>query len=143
MRRVHILAAVALSCLLCPACGGTNPAMKGDLAAHGHLLGTQRGTVETHLRPAGDADADGWVPYATGLRVRYIEGSAAALSQPVPGDLNCTEAARWAGFSGAQAPILRGRRCIWPQDDVVHALGVDVAGTLDLDTRVLEVRVVK
>ncbi len=147
MRTVSTL---TLLCLLsaAAACGGGNANTKdtdddGNLRAYGHLLGESRVTVDAQVRVRGEADAEGWVPYQGGLQVQFTGENATKLTQPVPEDLNCTEAAIWAGFKTARAPILRDHRCIWPDDDVVHALAPDAAGVLDLNARVLTVRVAK
>lgn len=147
MTRLTLALLLATTLAFCAACGGSNANTKADapdeLRAYGHLLGESRSAVDGQANSTGAADADGWVPYAGGLKVKFAGDNAERVNQPVPADMNCTEAAKWAGFKDARAPILRDHRCIWPKDDVVHALGPGVAGTLDLKARVLEVRVVQ
>jgi hypothetical protein len=146
MRTIRCVFLLSALTVLLGACGGGNANTKDtgdgdDLRAYGHLLGETRMTVDGQVRATGTADAKGWTPYSGGLMVQFTGEKAMGVTQPVPADMNCTDAAKWAGFSGARAPILRDHRCIWPADDVVHALGPGVAGTLDLQTRVLKVRV--
>lgn len=121
--------------------GGTESAVDG-MRAWGHLLGLSKGQVEAQVKGKTDAQAEGWVSYGDGLRIKYDGGTAVALAQPVPEGLGCKEAARWAGFVSAASPMLRKNRCVWPSEDPPHALGKGVAGALVLDERILEARVV-
>ena len=130
---------LAATLLLCPSCAtgsADSSVSQSDMTPHGALLGKTRAQVNQQVTPH-NAGADGWVTYPGALKIQFDAGRATALVQKVPAHMNCRQAAHWAGFKQAHAPLLRKGRCIWPADDPVHRLGPGLRGTLDLNERTL------
>ncbi|MEZ4382652.1 MAG: hypothetical protein R3A79_15045 [Nannocystaceae bacterium] len=103
------------------------------------VLGAARARIERRLDRDGEAGDGGWVHYGPQLAIRYQDGRAVEAAMRVPAGLSCVEAARWAGFTKAMAPLLRVDGCAWPGISERHRLARGVAGELARATGVLQI----
>ena len=123
-----------------PSDSATDPANSPPRQHHlPDLLGARRARVVDRTgEPGVDAEA-GWVHHGPDLTLRYEDGRAVELLARVPALLECSEAARWLGFTAAMPPLRRSDRCLWPGVSDRHRLAPGLAGELVLATATFHV----
>ncbi|MEZ4452540.1 MAG: hypothetical protein R3B09_23955 [Nannocystaceae bacterium] len=103
------------------------------------LLGLSVRRVARTLGREGEVGEGGWRHYGESVAIRFEAGRSVAVMVRVPSGLACEEAAKWAGFTAASAPLRRASTCNWPGISERHRLARGIVGELELATAVFHV----